>query len=174
MKCEGESFGKKWQRVKAEDAEIEGDGEGGEGLQMAGCWLAVCDGDDDDDNDVMKWAPVLRAWFEPCVCVRRVCIRVCLLHPLGFLGFVMQPNIPVRWLNDRKWVRPPLHPRLFLSPSASASLSLSVTPFHFITPQTLPRPVTLPPPPPPHDWLPSRYLGHWLIPAWDHVIRITW
>lgn len=75
-------------------------------LQIVRCWLAMC-----DDDDVIKWTPVCWVWIN-CVCVSAA--------PVGVLGFVIQPNIPVRWLNDRNWVRCPPHPRLFLSPSVSA------------------------------------------------------
>lgn len=82
-------------------------------LHIAGCRLLVwCN----DDDDIMKWAPFPRVWMNyvsPC-------------HSLGFLGFVMEPNIPVEWLSDRKWVRCLPH-------------TLVVQPSHFtaITPSTL-------------------------------------
>lgn len=143
--------------VKAEDTEGDGDRER---LQMAVCWLAMCD---DDDDDVMKWAPVRRAWMncvcELCVCVC-VCERVCLLHPLGFLGFVMQPNIPVHWLIDRNWVRrpPTSTPASFCHPQPPYHCQYPFPLYHYPKPLTSPSTSTASS----SSWLTSEWIAELL------------
>lgn len=78
-------------------------------VNIAECQLAMC------DDDVIKLALFV------CMCA---CAHV--LYPLGVLGFVIQPSIPVHWLNDINFRHPNLASyRHHQPPSVSLSVPIS-------------------------------------------------